>query len=104
MIAEAKKRKLKFTHGIAAKLINLYLKARFTCGGHSDHRYVAALHPPIDSLLLKAINATLPSADRMPTAWSKFNAKTYQAVISSLRLINAGSPLWKIEARWQGFR
>lgn len=104
VIAEASKRKLKFTHGIAAKLINLYLKARFTCGGHSDHRYVAALHPPIDSLLLKAMNATLPRADRMPTAWSKFDAKTYQAVIANLRLINAGSPLWKIEARWQGFR
>lgn len=104
VIAEAKKRKLKFTHGIAAKLINLYLKARFTCGGHSDHPYVAALHPPIDSLLLKAINATLPHADRMPYAWSKFDAKTYQAVIKNLRQINAGSPFWSIESRWKGYR
>ena len=104
VIAEARKRQLKFTHGIAAKLINLYLKARFTCGGYADHPNVAALHPPIDSLLLKAINTTLPRADRMPTAWSKFDGKTYKAVVKNLRLINAGSPFWTIEARWQGFR
>jgi len=104
VIAEARKRQLKFTHGIAAKLINLYLKARFTCGGHADHPNVASLHPPIDSLLLKAINTTLPRADRMPTAWSKFDGKNYQAVINSLRLIKAGSPFWTIESRWQGYR
>ena len=40
----------------------------------------------------------------MPTAWSKFDGKTYQAVIKNLRLINVGSPFWTIESRWQGFR
>lgn len=41
-----------FTHGIAAKLINVYLKGAFVCAGHQMHINVAALHPPIDRLLL----------------------------------------------------
>lgn len=103
VIAEAKKRKLKFTHGIAAKLINLYLKARFTCGGHADHPNVAALHPPIDSLLLKELNRTLPSAQRLPTNWSTFDAESYQTAIHALRLHVSNQPLWTAEALWQGY-
>ena len=104
VIAKARKRKLKFTHGIAAKLINLYLKARFTCWGYADHPNVAALHPPIDSLLLKALNRTLPSAQRIPTNWSTFDAKAYQRVIATLRLSTKQLPLWTAESLWQGHR
>jgi hypothetical protein len=46
---------LTITHGVAAKLINLYLKARFVCAGHHAHAHVASLHPPIDSVLLRAL-------------------------------------------------
>lgn len=104
VMAEARKRKLKFTHGIAAKLINLYLKARFTCGGYADHPNVAALHPSIDSLLLKALNRTLPSAQRLPTNWSTFDAETYQRSVGILRLVAAKQPLWQTEELWQGYR
>ncbi len=104
VMAEARKRKLKFTHGIAAKLINLYLKARFTCGGYADHPNVGALHPPIDSLLLKSLNRTLPPAKRLPTNWSTFEAKTYQEAIGALRLSTATLPLWTAESLWQGHR
>ena len=86
------------------KLINLYLKARFTCGGYADHPNVAALYPPIDSLLLKALNRTLPSAQRIPTNWSTFDAKTYQEAIETLRLSTAPLPLWTAESPWQGHR
>src|SRR5262245_8143972 len=44
-----------FTHGVAAKIINLYLKGRFVCGGHAGHERVDALHPPIDSVLLTTL-------------------------------------------------
>jgi hypothetical protein len=47
--------RLRFTHGIAAKLVNVYLKSVFVCGGRHDHPRVRALHPPIDSLLLDAL-------------------------------------------------
>ncbi len=46
---------LTFTHGVAAKLVNVYLKSRFVCGGHHDHERVRALHPPIDSVLLETL-------------------------------------------------
>jgi len=104
VIAEAKKRKLKFTHGIAAKLVNLYLKARFTCGGYVDHPHVATLHPPIDSLLLKALNRTLPSVQRLPTNWSTFDTETYEKVIGVLRIRANHHPLWSVESLWQGHR
>jgi len=55
VIAEAEKRELCFTHGVAAKLINCYLKVRFVCGGHESHPRVASLHPPIDKLLLTSL-------------------------------------------------
>jgi hypothetical protein len=104
VMAEARKRKLKFTRGIAAKLINLYLKAKFTCGGYADHPHVAALHPPIDSLLLKAYNRTLKPQDRLPVNWSTFDSKTYQQAIGALRLGRNDLPLWTAESLWQGHR
>jgi len=104
VIKEARKVGLEFTHGIAAKLINLYLKARFTCGGYASHPHVAALHPPIDSLLLKAFNRTLKPLDRLPVNWSTFDYKTYQQAIGALRLGRKGSPLWTAESLWQGHR
>jgi len=104
VIKEARKAGLEFTHGIAAKLINLYLKAKFTCGGYAGHPHVAALHPPIDSLLLKAFNRTLKPQDRLPVNWSTFDSKTYQQAIGALRLGRKGLPLWTAESLWQGHR
>lgn len=53
VIAAARTRDIVFTHGVAAKLINIYLKAGFVCGGHHLNDCVRALHPPIDRELLK---------------------------------------------------
>jgi hypothetical protein len=86
------------------KLINLYLKASFTCGGHVSHPNVAALHPPIDSLLLKAFNRTKPPKDRLPVHWSTFDSQTYQQAIDALREARKGVPLWAAESLWQGHR
>jgi len=104
VIKEARKVGLEFTHGIAAKLINLYLKAKFTCGGYASHPRVATLHPPIDSLLLKAFNRTLKPQDRLPVNWSTFDSQTYQQAIGALRLSRKGLPLWTAESLWQGHR
>ena len=104
VIREARKLGLEFTHGIAAKLINLYLKARFTCGGYADHPHVAALHPPIDSLLLKAFNRTKSPTDRLPVHWSTFDSLTYQEAIEALREAQKGVPLWAAESLWKGYQ
>jgi hypothetical protein len=92
VIREAHKVGLEFTHGIAAKLIKLYLKAKLTCGGYADHPRVAALHPPIDSLLLKAFNRTKQPTDRLPVHWSTFDSQTYLQAIHALREACKGLP------------
>lgn len=104
IIREAKKHGLEFTHGISAKLINLYLKAKFTCGGYADHPHVAALHPPIDSLLLNAFNRTRSPKDRLPVRWSTFDSRSYLRAITALREANLGLPLWTAESLWKGYK
>ena len=45
-MSQAARRNLTFTHGVAAKLINCYLKSRFVCGGYHAHaRGRACTHP-----------------------------------------------------------
>jgi hypothetical protein len=110
VIAEAGNREVTFTHGIAAKLINCYLKARFICAGHHEHERVKCLHPPIDAVLLKGL------ADQniggycqewlrlLNTRWSKFNSDQYEEVIALVRRSIPGRPLWEIEQYWSGYQ
>ena len=55
IIHQANKLAIPMTHGVAAKLINVYMKSRFVCGGYSKDFRVQALHPPIDGLLLASL-------------------------------------------------
>lgn len=111
VITEAAKMNLTFTHGVAAKLINSYLKNRFVCGGHHTDKRVKALHPPIDAVLLHAL-AEANFRDRAQEwrkfhdlRWSKFDSDTYQAVIDLIRgSLSASEPLWKIEQHWRGYQ
>jgi hypothetical protein len=99
-----------FGHGVAAKLINVYLKGAFVCGGSDTHERVVALHPPIDSLLLEELYKNDVGGQRKTWAkakvqrWSKFNAEQYQEVIDSIRISMAGRPLWLIEEHWCGYQ
>jgi hypothetical protein len=103
---------LPFTHGVAAKLINMYLKAAFVCGGFDDHERVCQLHPPVDGLLLDSLHTS--AAGGAITAavwetmrhkrWSKFNAEDYQSVIDAIRAVVGPAPLWAIEEHWRGFQ
>ena len=100
---------LPFTHGIAAKLINGYLKDRFVCGGYHEHERVKCLHPPIDALLLGALAEENVGGHAQQwrefrdQRWSKFDSAMYQAVINLIReSLPAGEPLWKIEQYWRG--
>ncbi len=99
---------LKLTHGVAAKLINCYLKSRFVCGGHHTHERVQQLHPPIDAVLLNKLAALnvggFAKEWRRAHAlrWSKFDSQDYEQVIALIRQSLAGEPLWKIEEHWRG--
>lgn len=109
VIKQADKQGLDFTHGIAAKLINCYLKTRFVCGGLEEEN-TTYIHPPIDSLLLKALRKNnvgelKPSWKKFEDArWSKFDSEMYQNAIDTIRLVMKHEPLWKIERYWVGFR
>ena len=99
---------LEFSHGIAAKLINIYLKVRFVCAGHHKHDNAKNLHPPIYALLLKAlgdenIGGFSSNWRRFHNMhWSKFSSEEYEAVIDLIRRAIPGRPLWMIEQYWQG--
>jgi len=99
---------LTFTHGVAAKLINCYLKSRFVCAGHHAHERVSALHPPIDDELLKALISRnvggLAKEWRQARCWrwSKFTLEQYQRVIQLIGQCLKGKPLWTIEEHWKG--
>ena len=43
------------TYGHAAKVIAIYLKSRVILSGHHDTPFAKVIHPPIDSILLKAV-------------------------------------------------
>jgi len=108
IIREAQSRGFPFTHGVAAKLVNIYLKSRFVCGGYHDHARVQGLHPPIDGVLLR----TLAARDvggyakewkrAAKTRWSKFGSDDYEQVIALIRQSLEGAPLWRIEEYWKG--
>lgn len=108
IIEAAKLQGLNVTHGVAAKLINCYLKSRFVCGGHHAHERVQNIHPPIDAVLLK----TLADLDIGGYAkqwrqahrrrWSKLNSDQYEQLINLVRDCLKGEPLWKIEEYWKG--
>jgi len=111
IINEAKKQDLTFTHGVAAKLINIYTKVRFVCGGHHDDKRVQSLHPPIDEVLLKElarknIGEAKSEWKRFRNArWSKYDSETYEGVIKLIRnSLSKDRPLWEIEKYWQGYQ
>ena len=97
---------LPVTHGIAAKLINVYLKAAFVCGGHHEHEHVCALHPPIDSLLLSKMSDEKIDGrkDWGKVPWSSLDSSQYQELVGAIRQAAAGRALWKIEEYWIGYR
>lgn len=101
-IKAAEAQGLQFTHGVAAKLINVYLKAR-RLGGPDQH-------PPIDSVLLTQLSAENFGGFRAVwdrarrRRWSKLTSDDYEEVITHVRLAMAGEPLWKVEEHWCGFQ
>lgn len=111
VIASAQKQDLQFTHGVAAKLINIYLKSIYVCGNDHNNEKVKAIHPPIDSVLLDALYKQNISGKKnewqaaRKARWSKLTSDQYQAVIDAIKAtISKESGLWEIEEYWQGYQ
>jgi hypothetical protein len=110
IIESAQQQGIALSHGRAAKLINVYFKIRFVCGGHHVHESVRALHPPIDSELLKALGHANAGGLRREwhaawkRSWTNFNSDEYLQVIMLIRKVAGTNPLWTIEQHWAGHR
>ncbi len=110
VITAAKNHGLEFTHGVAAKLINIYLKAGFVCSGHHTHARVQALHPPIDSILLDELSSQNIGGYRREwnearrIRWSNFNSEQYEKVINTIRESMQHQALWEVEQYWRGYQ
>lgn len=106
-IIAARKLRIKMSHGVAAKLINLYLKSIYICGGQNKHPKVAALHPPIDSILLCELIKTSDKKHKQifirlsKIRWSKFTSADYELAISTIRSLTHSKPIWTIESLWK---
>lgn len=103
----------KFTYGIAAKLINCYLKAIYQCGIQQvsepeKFKRMNFIHPPIDRILLENCRKAKPShfKDLKNISWSTYEKEDYQKVIkliqSYLETYHENKPLWFIERYWDG--
>ncbi|MCA9359079.1 hypothetical protein KC926_02650 [Candidatus Kaiserbacteria bacterium] len=118
LVNKAKQKGLKnFTHGVAAKLINIYLKTlhvvpmlgmyeRLT---DAERRKLGNFHPPIDSVLLEELVRSDAGGKKSiwrkyrDIRWSNLKSNEYENLISEMREVTKGQ-LWKIEAYWQGHR
>ncbi|KJD34687.1 hypothetical protein PK35_02680 [Tamlana nanhaiensis] len=106
----ATKEGFNFTHGVSAKLINVYLKSIIICGGYYNHPKAKFIHPPIDRVLLGELAEVDFNANRKfwndykKIAWSKFNSEQYEKVIYEIQKGLIDSPLWLIEKYWKGYQ
>lgn len=107
-----------FTHGVAAKLINIYLKSTVICSfpycRQEEQSRADIIHPPIDRLLLLALaqHAKLTKLSKKSSdchwrryaalGWSKFNSEDYENVIKEIGRFSNGKPLWTVEEHWIG--
>ena len=108
LISAAKLRDVSLSHGVAAKIINVYLKAVFVCGGAENNPRVMALHPPIDSVLLDTLykknigNKKQAWQTARRIRWSLLNSKDYQDIVTAIRSALKAAPMWTIEEHWRG--
>jgi hypothetical protein len=103
-----------WSFGVAAKLVNVYLKALtlgtdpLTCSDSLKSK-VAAIHPPIDRLLLHELirrklgNTTVWRCVIEKGGWTCMCEGRYADVIKEIRSITKGR-LWMIEECWNGYR
>lgn len=99
-----------FSHGVAAKLLNIYFKARFVCACDEHNARILNIHPPIDRVLLDELikkrigNTELWKEVNSPRVggWSGMASAKYQEVINEIRKCCNEKAFWEIEKHWVG--
>ena len=94
-----------FDYGRAAKLVNMYLKSMIVMV-EPDSNLAKVIHPPIDSVLLKALaskHGTTVAHFRTLT-WTNFDEALYFKTVSEVLALIPKQPAWKIEENWLGYQ
>lgn len=86
--------------GIAAKLISVYIKGAWVLHSPANCGLAAIIHPPIDSILLEAIDSTKGTDLHTKYKWQKLDRTEYESLIETLRKIAGDRPFWTIEEHW----
>ena len=105
-----------YTYGIAAKILNCYLKVFFLESFHNQ-KFADFIHPPVDAILLKALRKedeklfnfknsvfTNIGVQKIPT-WTRINENEYKMIIKLMKEFVSSknqNGLWKIESFWIG--
>lgn len=87
--------------GVAAKLISVYLKGAWVLHSSANCALAPHIHPPIDSILLVAIDAAKGTNLSKAYKWQKLDRSSYERLVRTLRGIVGNGPFWKIEAYWR---
>ena len=105
-----------YTYGIAAKILNCYLKV-FFLESFGNQKFADFIHPPVDAILLKALrkedkklfnfkNSVFTNIGvlKIPT-WTRINENEYKMIIKLMKEFVSSKNqkgLWKIESFWIG--
>jgi hypothetical protein len=87
--------------GVLAKLISVYLKGAWVLHSSQNCRLASQIHPPIDSILLQAIDSVKGTKLSKQYKWQNLDRTQYEQLIQSIRSIASNGPLWQIEEHWQ---
>jgi len=88
-------------YGVAAKLVSTYLKSVFVLTGSERTPLAAHITPPIDSVLLKKVDAAHKTKLSARFKWQKLTQQEYRGVVRELRRVNGSAPLWHLERYWE---
>jgi len=96
-----------FSHGIAAKMINCYLKAALI----GQERVSNYIHPPIDRILVAALRKAdvgepgsyIWTEINKQGGWSNMTSQLYEDAIARIKQLRPGA-LWAIEEYWIGYQ
>jgi hypothetical protein len=91
-------KKKRFSHGLAAKVISIYIKTVEVIPTKGASTLSAVAFPPIDSILLRNINSKYNK--KLNIRWSKFGWPEYTLTIQALQQINGDRPMWQLESEW----
>lgn len=88
------------SYGVAAKVLSTYLKSVFVLAGFEETPLAQAIHPPVDSILLKALDAKFTKSFSKQLKWQRLTVPQYRTLIAELRSLNGPRAFWNLEEHW----